>query len=129
MAMAAGSWPLWPPIKTLQRIQPYAAAMPGLRYRRRPARRVKASLAGALHGGNFLNRQAWKFQGWLQGYNGGPLRMPTQRIHDHQMAALRKGCSTPGSRRAWTRSGSSSPGATWLNGPGSCGIDCGATSY
>ena len=25
------------------------------------------------------------------GYNGGPLRMPTQRIHDHQMAALRKG--------------------------------------
>jgi 4-hydroxy-tetrahydrodipicolinate synthase len=56
-----------------------------------PARKVKASLAGALHGGNFLNRQAWKFQGWLQGYNGGPLRMPTQRIHDPQMTALRKG--------------------------------------
>lgn len=56
-----------------------------------PARKVKASLAGAMHGGFFLNRQAWKFQGWLQGYNGGPLRMPTQRIHDHQMAALRKG--------------------------------------
>jgi 4-hydroxy-tetrahydrodipicolinate synthase len=44
-----------------------------------------------MHGGFFLNRQAWKFQGWLQGYNGGPLRMPTQRIHDNQMAALRKG--------------------------------------
>jgi 4-hydroxy-tetrahydrodipicolinate synthase len=56
-----------------------------------PARKVKAGLAPALHGGNFLNRQAWKFQGWLQGYNGGPLRMPTQRIHDAQMAALRKG--------------------------------------
>lgn len=36
-------------------------------------------------------RQAWKFQGWLQGYNGGPLRQPTQRIHDPQMFALRKG--------------------------------------
>jgi 4-hydroxy-tetrahydrodipicolinate synthase len=44
-----------------------------------------------MHGGFFLNRQAWKFQGWLQGYNGGPLRMPTQRIHDPQMNALRKG--------------------------------------
>jgi len=56
-----------------------------------PARKVKAGLAPALHGGAFINRQAWKFQGWLQGYNGGPLRQPTQRIHDHQMTALRKG--------------------------------------
>ena len=56
-----------------------------------PARKIKSGLAASLHGGNFLTRQAWKFQGWLQGYNGGPLRMPTQRIHDHQMAALRKG--------------------------------------
>ncbi|GAA2219605.1 hypothetical protein GCM10009850_121030 [Nonomuraea monospora] len=56
-----------------------------------PARKAKAALAATLHGGAFLNRQAWKFQGWLQGYNGGPLRMPTQRIHDAQMHALRKG--------------------------------------
>lgn len=55
-----------------------------------PARKVKASLIPVLHGGAFLNRQAWKFQGWLQGYNGGPLRQPTQRIHDGQMNALRK---------------------------------------
>ena len=56
-----------------------------------PARQAKARLGPALHGGAFLNRQAWKFQGWLQGYNGGPLRLPTQRIHDAQMAALRRG--------------------------------------
>ena len=56
-----------------------------------PARRAKAALAPSMHGGAFINRQMWKFQGWLQGYNGGPLRMPTQRIHDPQMAALRKG--------------------------------------
>lgn len=56
-----------------------------------PARKVKGGLAPVLHGGAFINRQAWKFQGWLQGYNGGPLRLPTQRIHDAQMFALRKG--------------------------------------
>ena len=56
-----------------------------------PARKIKAGLGQQLHGGAFLNRQAWKFQGWLQGYNGGPLRQPTQRIHDAQMTALRKG--------------------------------------
>jgi 4-hydroxy-tetrahydrodipicolinate synthase len=56
-----------------------------------PARKIKAALAQQMHGGNFINRQGWKFQGWLQGYNGGPLRMPTQRIHDPQMNALRKG--------------------------------------
>jgi len=56
-----------------------------------PARKAKAAQAPSMHGGYFLNRQAWKFQGWLQGYNGRPLRMPTQRIHDPQMAALRKG--------------------------------------
>lgn len=56
-----------------------------------PARKVKAGLWQGLHGGSVLNRQAWKFQGWLQGYNGGPLRMPTMRLQDNQMAALRKG--------------------------------------
>jgi 4-hydroxy-tetrahydrodipicolinate synthase len=56
-----------------------------------PARKIKSGLAPALHGGAFINRQAWKFQGWLQGYNGGPLRQPTQRIHDPQMTALRRG--------------------------------------
>jgi 4-hydroxy-tetrahydrodipicolinate synthase len=56
-----------------------------------PARRAKGNLAMQLNGGAFINRQAWKFQAWLQGYNGGPLRQPTQRIHDPQMHALRKG--------------------------------------
>lgn len=56
-----------------------------------PARKIKGGLAPGLNGGAFINRQAWKFQGWLQGYNGGPLRQPTQRIHDAQMRALRQG--------------------------------------
>jgi 4-hydroxy-tetrahydrodipicolinate synthase len=61
-----------------------------------PARKAKAALAPSLNGGAFINRQAWKFQGWLQGYNGGPLRQPTQRIHDGHMLALRKGLTDSG---------------------------------
>ncbi len=38
-----------------------------------PARKAKQAVAMQLHGGAFINRQAWKFQAWLQGYNGGPL--------------------------------------------------------
>jgi 4-hydroxy-tetrahydrodipicolinate synthase len=56
-----------------------------------PARRAKGGLAMQLNGGALIDRQAWKFQAWLQGYNGGPLRHPTQRIHDPQMNILRKG--------------------------------------
>ena len=64
-----------------------------------PARKVKSALAQVLYGGAFINRQAWKFQGWLQGYNGGPLRQPTQRIHEPQMFALRKGLIDAGTRK------------------------------
>ena len=52
-----------------------------------------------MHGGHFVNRMVWKFQGWLQAYNDGPLRMPTQRIHDAQMLALRKGLLDSGLQR------------------------------
>jgi 4-hydroxy-tetrahydrodipicolinate synthase len=65
-------------------------------WRIHPARRAKASVAPQLHGGAFINRQAWKFQAWLQGYSGGPLRQPTQRIHDAQMNALRRGLAEAG---------------------------------
>jgi 4-hydroxy-tetrahydrodipicolinate synthase len=56
-----------------------------------PARRAKSATQDVLFGGFFINRMAWKFQAWLQGYNGGPLRQPTMRIHDAQMNALRAG--------------------------------------
>ncbi|WP_328531320.1 dihydrodipicolinate synthase family protein [Nocardioides sp. NBC_00368] len=54
-----------------------------------PARVAKNGLFAAVHGGSVLNRMGWKFQGWLQGYNGGPLRMPTMRLQDKQMRAYR----------------------------------------
>ncbi|MFF5078244.1 dihydrodipicolinate synthase family protein [Actinoplanes sp. NPDC000266] len=82
--------PMIPKVMDLLRNGKYAEAT-DIYWQLHPARKIKAGLAPALHGGAFLNRQAWKFQGWLQGYNGGPLRQPTQRIHDAQMNALRKG--------------------------------------
>jgi len=60
-----------------------------LYWRLHPARVAKINLFAAVHGGSVLNRMAWKFQGWLQGYNGGPLRMPTMRLQDKQMRAYR----------------------------------------
>ncbi|HET8927744.1 MAG TPA: dihydrodipicolinate synthase family protein [Microbacterium sp.] len=62
-----------------------------LYWKMHPARKVKGQMAQLLNGGHFIDRQLWKFQGWLRGYNGGPLRLPTQRIHDPQMNILRNG--------------------------------------
>ncbi|MEQ8492695.1 MAG: dihydrodipicolinate synthase family protein, partial [Gammaproteobacteria bacterium] len=49
-----------------------------------------------LQGSNFLHRMLWKYQGWLQGFNGGPLRAPTMRLVDRQMKALRQGLVAAG---------------------------------
>lgn len=81
--------PLMPQVFNLLREGKFDAAAE-IYWRTHSARKVRQALAPQLHGGAFINRQAWKFQGWLQGYNGGPLRMPTHRIHDAQMHALRK---------------------------------------
>ncbi len=81
--------PLIPQVFDLLRAGKFDAATE-IYWRMHPARKVKGMVAQQMHGGHFINRYVWKYQGWLQGYNGGPLRMPTQRIHDAQMLALRK---------------------------------------
>ena len=50
----------------------------------------------ASSGGHFLNRMVWAYEGWLQGYNGGPLRQPTMKIHSQQMTTLRTGLTRSG---------------------------------
>ncbi|HEX3970285.1 MAG TPA: dihydrodipicolinate synthase family protein [Stellaceae bacterium] len=50
-----------------------------------------ANGAGAAPAAHFIHRMFWKFQGWLNGFNGGPLRQPTMRIHEPQMNTLRQG--------------------------------------
>ena len=44
-----------------------------------------------IPGTNFVHRMLWKYQGWLNGFNGGPLRTPTMRINPKQMKTLRQG--------------------------------------
>lgn len=61
-----------------------------------PARMANEQVFGKGSGYNFVHRMAWKYQGWLNGYNGGPLRMPTPRIHRDQMRALRHGLEEAG---------------------------------
>lgn len=52
-----------------------------------PGRRANERIGVA--GSNSVHRMAWKYQAWLTGFNGGPLRMPTQRLTSPQMAGYR----------------------------------------
>jgi dihydrodipicolinate synthase/N-acetylneuraminate lyase len=62
----------------------WAAAM-DIYWQVHPARRARERLRVAAAGANFNHRYVWKFQGWLQGYNGGPLRAPAMKLTDDQM--------------------------------------------
>lgn len=61
-----------------------------------PARVANGAAMAVLAGSNFLHRMLWKYQGWLQGFNGGPLRAPTMRLTDRQMKGLRGGLVAAG---------------------------------
>lgn len=63
-------------------------------YRIDPARKAFAGVPQA--GNGLINRMMWKYEGWLQGYNGGPLRHPTARVYARDMAALRRGQEAAG---------------------------------
>jgi 4-hydroxy-tetrahydrodipicolinate synthase len=58
-----------------------------LYWRLQPARAIHPVLS---LGGNLINWWAWKYIGWLNGMNGGALRVPTQRLEPQQMAAGRR---------------------------------------
>lgn len=55
-----------------------------------PVRRANSAMAGSVVAATSLvPRLMWKYQGWLVGFNGGPLRQPQQRINAAQMAQFR----------------------------------------
>ena len=56
-----------------------------------PARKANAAANAYVPQTLFLHRMLWKFQGWLNGFNGGPMRRPTMRLNDAHMNALRQG--------------------------------------
>ena len=62
-----------------------------------PARLAAGAAAQSyLPGTTVLNRTMWKYQDWLAGYNGGPLRHPALRIPDRFMKSLRGGLEASG---------------------------------
>jgi dihydrodipicolinate synthase/N-acetylneuraminate lyase len=61
-----------------------------------PAREAKGAWTQTWAGANLIHRVGWKYLGWLQGYNGGLLRMPQMRLHPSQMRALRAGVEASG---------------------------------
>jgi 4-hydroxy-tetrahydrodipicolinate synthase len=61
-----------------------------------PARLAVQAVSGYTPNTLFLNRMAWKYQGWLQGMNGGPLRRPTMKIPERDMNILRQGLVNSG---------------------------------
>jgi len=60
------------------------------------AREAKAAFHQSFAGANLIHRVGWKYLGWLQGMNGGLLRMPQMRLNGGQMKALRTGLQTSG---------------------------------
>lgn len=54
-----------------------------------PARAGTAAFMQSAAGGNLIHRNGWKYSSWLQGYNGGLVRMPHMRLLPPQMKALR----------------------------------------
>ena len=61
-----------------------------------PARRAAQTTNAYMAQTSFLHRMMWKYQGWLNGYNGGPMRRPTMRLNDATMRTLRNGLAQSG---------------------------------
>ena len=58
--------------------------------RRPSARQARVAIQATYVGANFIHRYLWKYQGWLQGYNGGPMRQPVMKLNDSQMRSVRE---------------------------------------
>jgi dihydrodipicolinate synthase/N-acetylneuraminate lyase len=62
-----------------------------------PARLAGSAVqAASAPGISVINRTAWKYQDWLAGFNGGPLRAPATRVPDRFMNQLRRALQLSG---------------------------------
>jgi 4-hydroxy-tetrahydrodipicolinate synthase len=68
-----------------------------LYWRIHPARTAYRSVTSTYSAGaGIIHRMVWKYQAWLQGFNGGPIRQPTMKIRDVHMRQLREGLKRGG---------------------------------
>jgi dihydrodipicolinate synthase/N-acetylneuraminate lyase len=80
----------------LQQPDGYDEAME-LYWRIHPARQANMQLMSAMAGTSVVHRMLWKYQGWLNGFNGGPIRSALSgRISDQQMATFRRAVQASG---------------------------------
>lgn len=57
-----------------------------------PARQANAAVAGSyMSGAGLIHRLLWKYQYWLNGFNGGPVRAPHLRLMESQRNLARAG--------------------------------------
>lgn len=62
-----------------------------------PVRRANTAIVSATVGlTSLVPRFVWKYQGWLNGFNGGPLRSPQQRLNQVQMNQMRAAAQASG---------------------------------
>jgi 4-hydroxy-tetrahydrodipicolinate synthase len=62
-----------------------------------PARQANMRLMGAMNGTFVVHRMLWKYQGWLNGFNGGPIRSALSgRLEDAQMRSFRAALEASG---------------------------------
>jgi 4-hydroxy-tetrahydrodipicolinate synthase len=55
------------------------------------ARVTRGTEQATFGGANFIHRYLWKYQAWLNGYNGGPLRQPAMKLSDGAMKRTAEG--------------------------------------
>ena len=83
-------------LSLLQSVDTFDQAME-IYWRMAPVRRANAAIMGPLIAqGSLVPRMFWKYQSWLVGYNGGPIRQPHARPNAAQMATLRNAAVAAG---------------------------------
>ncbi len=65
-------------------------------WRIQPARAARVAIQSTVVGANFIHRSLWKYQQWLQGYNGGRMRQPVAKLTDSQMKQMRDSLARSG---------------------------------
>lgn len=60
-----------------------------------PARNARSKTMSS-GGANLVHRYLWKFQAWLNGYNGGPIRQPAMKLSEDQMRTVTAGARAAG---------------------------------
>jgi 4-hydroxy-tetrahydrodipicolinate synthase len=64
-------------------------------WRIQPARDARSATMSS-GGANLVHRYLWKFQAWLNGYNGGPIRQPAMKLSEGQMKTAAEGLRKAG---------------------------------